>query len=214
MGLESALPLITGIIAIVISSVLLDMYVKKKKIHYPLWAAGMLLWAMSDITQFYALLAGWTVPIYLTYYFCSVMLAGFLGAGTLCLVFPKSRVSKLYIWFNVIAAVALFASLAVSPINAAALKQAVAGANGISGPSRYIAALVNIPALFTFAGGALYSFVRTRKIYALLITIGALIPALGGILAAVAIPQLLPFTDILGILFLGAGFYLSFRKRK
>jgi hypothetical protein len=33
-----------------------------------------------------------------------------------------------------------------------------------------------------------------------------------GILASVAIPQLLPFTDILGILFLGSGFYLSFRK--
>lgn len=213
MNLESIMPLVAGILALVISAVLFKIYQERRRIHHLLWGVGMFLWAVSDFTQLYALLLSWTVIVYLLYYFGSIMLAGFLGAGTLYLIFPKNRISSWYAGFNVVAAIALVFTLALTPISSAALQQAVAGANGISGPSRYIAAIVNIPALFTFAGGALYSFIKTRKLYALLITIGALIPAVGGILATVAIPQLLPFTDFFGILFLGAGFYLTFNRK-
>lgn len=206
------MPLVAGAIALAISIVLARMYARKHRIYHLLWTIGMLLWAVSDFTQLYAIVAVWTVPIYLAYFFGSIMLAGFLGAGTLCLVFPKSRISVGYVWFNVIAAVALAITIIATPLNASALQAAVTGANPITSTiANTIAALVNIPALFTFASGALYSFVKTRKVYALLIFIGAVIPALGGALATIAIPQLLPFTDFFGILFLGAGFYLSFR---
>ena len=68
-------------------------------------------------------------------------------------------------------------------------------------------------ALITFAGGALYSLIRTKKLYALFILLGAIIPAVGGTLATIAIPGFLPFTDFFGILFLGVGFYLSFNAK-
>lgn len=207
---EWLLPLIVGIIALTMSAALAGKYLAKKRMYHLLWAIGMFLWAVSDFTQLYALLLSWTVIIYLSYFFSSIMLAGFLGAGTLYLVMPNSRVPSLYLWFNVIAAVALIIAIAMVPVNTAALQNAVAGANGISGLSNDIAALVNIPALFTFVGGALYSFIRWRKLYALLIAIGGAVPAVGGSFAAVAIPALLPYTDFIGIIFLSAGFYLSF----
>ncbi len=211
MNVESIMPLVAGILALVISLVLARMYVQRRKVHLLLWSIGMLLWAVSDFTQLYAIIAAWTVPIYLSYFFSSIMLAGFLGAGTVYLVFPKSNISTWYAWFNVIAAIALAVTIIVTPLKESALQEAVTGANPITSPiANAIAAIVNIPALFTFAGGALYSFVKTRKAYALLIFIGAIIPAVGGTLATVAIPQLLPFTDFFGILFLGVGFYLSF----
>jgi len=214
MDVESVMPLVAGTLALAISAVLARMYLGRRGVHHLLWSVGMLLWAVSDITQFYAFVAAWTVPIYLSYFFGSIMLAGFLGAGTLCLVLPKSRISSGYMWFNVIAAVALAVVLATTPINASALQAAVTGANPITSPiASAIAAVVNIPALFTFAGGALYSFIRTRRPYALLITAGALIPAGGGTLATIALPQLLPYTDFFGILVLGAGFYLSFSTK-
>ncbi len=214
MNAEFALPLIAGILALAISLVLARMYAQRCKIHLLLWSVGMFLWAVSDFTQLYALIVAWTVPIYLIYFFGSIMLAGFLGSGTLYLVFPKSRVSAGYMWFNVVFGVALAVSLVVFPINTAALQEVVTGANPIiSSITNDIAAIVNIPALFTFAGGALYSFVRTRKAYALLIFAGAVIPAAGGTLAAIYIPQFLPFTDFFGIIFLGAGFYLSFNAK-
>ncbi len=208
------MPLMAGGLALAISAVLARMYLRRRRIHHLLWTVGMLLWAVSDFTQFYAIVAAWTVPVYLSYFFGSIMLAGFLGAGTLCLVLPKNRVSHAYVWFNVVAGVALAVVIAVTPIDTSALQAAVTGANPITSPiASYIAALVNIPALFTFAGGALYSFIRTRKLYALLITAGALIPAFGGTLATIALPQLLPYTDFLGILVLGSGFYLSFSTK-
>ena len=214
MDLVSVMPLVAGTLALAISAVLARMYLQRRRTHHLLWSVGMLLWAVSDFTQFYAIVAAWTVPVYLAYFFGSIMLAGFLGAGTLCLVLPKSRISSGYVWFNVVAGVALAVVLAAAPVNTSALQSAVTGSNPITSPiAGGIAAVVNIPALFTFAGGALYSFIRTRKLYALLITIGALIPAFGGTLATIALPQLLPYTDFFGILILGAGFYLSFTTK-
>lgn len=206
---EGILPLIVGIIAIAISVILYRKYLEKKHIYHMLWSIGMFLWALSDFTQLYALLAGWTVLIYLAYFFSSIMLAGFLGAGTLYLVKPEGKIPLLYVWFNVIAAIALIITLSITPVNTAALQTAVTGANGISGLSNDIAAIVNVPALITFVGGALYSFVRWRKLYALFIAIGGAVPAVGGSFAAIAIPALLPYTDFIGIIFLGIGFSLS-----
>jgi hypothetical protein len=206
------LPLFVGIVALAMSAVLAKRYLEKRRIHHLLWAVGLLLWSLSDFTQLYALLLGWTVPVYLIYFFCSIMLAGFLGAGTLCLVFPKNWIATAYVWFNVIFAIALAISLIVIPINVAALQNPVAGANPISSALvNDIAEIVNTPALFTFVGGALYGFVRSKKIYALLIAIGGAIPAVGGILAMSGMPQYLPYTDFLGIIFLSLGFYLSFK---
>lgn len=211
VSIETVMPLVAGALALLISLVLARTYLKKRRMHHLLWSIGMFFWAVSDFTQLYALVAAWTVPIYLAYFFGSIMLAGFLGAGTIYLVFQKSRVSHWYLWFNIIFGVALAIVLLTSPINASALQTAVTGANPItSAIANDIAAVINIPALFAFAGGALYSFVKTRKIYALLIFIGAVIPAGGGTLAAIAVPAFLPFTDFFGILFLGAGFYLTF----
>lgn len=214
MNIEAVMPLVAGALALAIALVLAGMYLQRRKIHYLLWSVGMLFWAISDFTQLYAIVAAWTVPVYLAYFFGSIMLAGLLGSGTIYLIFPKNRASYWYLWFNAIFGAALLIVLVTTPINNSALQAAVTGANPITSPiANDIAAVINIPALFTFAGGALYSFIKTRKLYALLITIGAVIPALGGTLAAIAIPQLLPFTDFFGILFLGVGFYLSFNAK-
>src|SRR5271163_4631455 len=119
---EWILPFIVGIIALAMSAALANKYLAKRRMYHLLWAIGMFLWAVSDFTQLYALLLSWAVIIYLAYFFTSIMLAGFLGAGTLYLIMPKSRVSSYYLWFNVIAAVALIIAILMVPINTAALQ--------------------------------------------------------------------------------------------
>jgi hypothetical protein len=212
MNLESILSLVAGVIALAVAVTVFRVYLSKRKVHHLLWAVGMVLWSASDFTQLYALVIGWTVPVYLLYFFCSIMLAGFLGAGTLYLVAPGRRISTYYFWFNVVCAAILAILLVTTPVNKTALQTAVAGANAIT--SAYvglIAAIVNTPALITFVGGAAYSFVRTKRLYALLITIGAFLAALGGILATALLPQFLPYTDFVGVSFLGAGFFLTLK---
>ena len=209
---ESILPLVVGIIALAISVILLDKYRSAKRMYHLLWSLGMFLWAVSDFTQFYAIALKWTSAIYLTYFFSSIMLAGFLGAGTVYLAMPKGRAAPIYLWFNIIAAIVLLLAMLSTPLDSTALQNAIAGANGMPGISNDIAALVNIPALFTFVGGALYSYIKQKRFYALLIAVGGAVPAVGGTLAAVAIPALLPYTDFIGIAFLSVGFYLSLSK--
>src|SRR5271170_2854227 len=119
---EWVLPLIVGIIALGMSAELANKYFAKRRMHHLLWAVGMFLWAISDFTQLYALLLSWTVIIYLAYFFSSIMLAGFLGAGTLYLVKYEGIISPLYLWFNIIAAVALIIALGLTPVNMAALQ--------------------------------------------------------------------------------------------
>lgn len=134
MDIESVMPLLAGILALAISIVLARTYLQKHKVHHLLWSIGMLLWAVSDFTQLYAMIVAWTVPMYLAYFFSSIMLAGFLGAGTVCLVFQKSRIALGYAWFNVIAAIALAMTIVVTPLNASALQVAVTGADPITSP--------------------------------------------------------------------------------
>jgi len=55
MNLESILSLVAGIIAIAVALTVFRVYLNKRKVHHLLWAVGMLLWAASDFTQFYAL---------------------------------------------------------------------------------------------------------------------------------------------------------------
>ncbi|HTP54872.1 MAG TPA: hypothetical protein VML94_07970 [Thermoplasmata archaeon] len=212
MNLESVLSLVAGIIALAVALTVFRVYLIKRKVHHLLWAVGMVLWSASDFTQLYALVVSWNVPVYLLYFLCSIMLAGLLGAGTLYLVAPGHRISTYYFWFNVACAVILAILLVTTPVNKAALQTAVVGANAIT--SAYVglvAAVVNTPALFTFVGGAAYSFVKTRRLYALLITIGSALAAFGGILATALLPQFLPYTDFVGVSFLGAGFFLTFK---
>src|SRR5271154_2387139 len=116
---EWVLPLVVGVIALAMSAALANKYLAKRRMYHLLWAIGMFLWAISDFTQLYALILSWTVLIYLTYFFSSIMLAGFLGAGTLYLVMHSSRIPSLYLWFNIIAATALIIAIAIAPLNTA-----------------------------------------------------------------------------------------------
>ena len=79
---------------------------------------------------------------------------------------------------------------------------------------RMLTPLINIPAGMIFIGGAAYSYLRTRKIYALCITLGAVFPMLGGILARFGFTGLIHLTDLTGTIFLVLGFYLSLRAGK
>jgi hypothetical protein len=105
-------------------------------------------------------------------------------------------------------------AISLSPLNLEVLKEPVVGGLALPSNARLLAPFINIPGGITFIGGAAYTFVRSRKLYALLITLGALAPALGGTLARFALPGFLPFTDFIGILMLSVGIYLSIQPKK
>ncbi len=208
--IEWILSLIVGSIASVVAVSIFRVYYRKRKAHHLMWCVGLALWGISAFAQGYAALAGWPVPLYRLYYFSAISLAGFLGAGTLGLIVSSQRmVFKGFSGYIVFITAVLGIAVSVATVDLEVLKDVVVGGLALPSNVRLIAPFINIPGGVTFIGGAAYSLVRTKKVYALLITLGASVPAIGGILARFAIPGFLPFTDFFGILFLTLGIYVS-----
>lgn len=212
--LELVLSLIVGSIAGGMAAYMFLRYVRASKLHHLLWGLGLALWAISSFGQAASLyLDGWVeiVPVYRLYYFAAIALVGFLGAGTLGLIWPKSR---LYPAFNVYIAyftTVLAVAVALGPVDLAALRTPVVGGEGLAFSTLIFTLPINVPGGVFFIGGAAYSIFRTRKLFAVFITLGAIMPALGGIISRLGVPAFLPFTDFVGISFLSAGVYLSVR---
>jgi len=209
MSVEAALSIVVGIVATGVAAYMGYRFVRKRKAHHALWAAGLGLWATSAFTQASALLGAWSVPSYRAYYFSAIALAGLLGAGTLGLILQRRGLFRGFSAY-ILAATAVFGiAVALAPVDEAVLTSAVIGGAGFPASVRLITPFINVPGGIGFIGGALYTVVKLRRPFAVFITLGATLPALGGVLARFSMPWFLPFTDFLGISFLAAGIYLS-----
>ena len=206
---ETILSFADGTVASVVASYMLARFVVTRKAHHLLWSVGLALWAASSFGQGSAFVWGWSVASYKIYYFSAILLAGFLGAGTIGLVLRRRRVFQIFAAY-VVGFAALFAVLlALAPVDATLFSQATIGGLALPSNVRVWTPFVSIPGGIAFIGGASYSIVRTRRLFAVLIPLGATFPAIGGILARLGVPWILPFTDFAGIVSLSAGVLLA-----
>lgn len=211
MAVEEVLSFAVGTVAAIIAFVMFSKFWEKRRLHHLLWAVGLILWATSSFAQGAAILVGWTIPSYKLYYFAAIALAGFLGAGTLGLISRRTKLVRGFATY-IVGACAVFAvALALAPVDEAVLARVFVGGQALPSNVRLLTPLINIPGGIAFIGGALFTVVKTRKWFAVFITLGATLPALGGILARFSLPWVLPFTDFFGIVFLSAGVYLSLK---
>jgi len=208
---ETVLSFVVGIVASLVAAYMLSRYLVTRKAHHLLWSVGLALWATSSFGQGTAFVSGWSVASYKLYYFSAILLAGFLGAGTLGLVLRRRRVFRVFAAYVIGFAAAFGLLLVLAPVDEGVLAQAAIGGQALPAGVRMWTPLVNIPGGIAFIGGAAYSIVRTRKAFAVLITLGAALPALGGILARLGVPWVLPFTDFAGIACLSAGIVMTLR---
>lgn len=212
--LELILSLIVGSIAGGMAAYMFFRYARASKLHHLLWGLGLALWSISSFGQASSLyLDGWVgiVSVYRLYYFAAIALVGFLGAGTLGLIWPKSRLYPAFTVYIMYFTTVLAVAVALGPVNLAALGTPVVGGEALAFNTLPFTLPINVPGGIFFIGGAAFSIVKTRRLFAVLITLGAIMPAVGGIIARLGVPAFLPFTDFVGISFLSAGVYLSAR---
>ncbi len=212
LTVQWVLSIVVGIIALAMAGVMFRKFYRKRKLHHLFWALGLATWGITDFAQAWAILIGWTVPIYKLYYFSAITLAGFLGVGTVGLLFSKHRAYPSYVVYVVYTTLLFGILVAFATVDEVLLAVTpIVGGLAFPDSVRIWTLPINIPGGIAFIGGAAFSFYATRRAYALYITLGALIPALGGTLARFALPGFLPFTDFFGIAFLAVGVYLSAR---
>lgn len=211
MLVETLLSVIVGGVAASFSGFLGYRYVRRQRLYHLLWGIGLGLWALSAFAQGYAFAVGWTVGLYKAYYVSAISLAGFMGAGTLGLILKRPRPFLGFVAYILAVSLLLGVAVGLAPVDESVLANAAVGGTALPSGVRLLSPLINVPGGIAFIGGAFYTLWRTRKPFALLIGIGALTPAVGGILARFGMPYVLPFTDFAGVVFLSAGIYLSLK---
>jgi hypothetical protein len=183
------IPLVTCIVSFIFAITVLDQYFARRKAYQLLWAIGLFMYSASTLTEFWWNVIGHDVIMYRLWYLIgAILVAAYLGQGTLYLLMKRRRV-------NIIMAVLGAATIAVT-IRLFTVSIDISGLAKLTGTGvmpadiRAVATpIFNAFGTVALVGGAIYSaviFVRKhilphRVVSNILIAIGALLPAAGGI---------------------------------
>jgi hypothetical protein len=186
--------LATSIVSLIFAVTVLDQYFARRKPHQLLWAAGLLMYCVSTFTEFWWNVIGHDVVIYRLWYLIgAIMVAAYLGQGTLYLLVRRRRAHAIMI---ALAAATVYAAVRVFAVNID-----ISGLTKLTGVGilptdvrAIITPIFNAFGTFALVGGAIYSaFIFWRKrvlphrvVANILIAVGALLPAAGGIHISVA----------------------------
>ncbi|HWI64126.1 MAG TPA: hypothetical protein VNT75_19995 [Symbiobacteriaceae bacterium] len=202
------------ILSLVMGIRLLRQYAARARAHTLWYAVGLLLTAAAALPELYVKLTGGLVtPLWWLYWIAASTLVGCLAVGTAYLLSPT--------WGKVtLTAVAVLAAwLAVATIATAG--PAPAGfteATLSKAPNAIIKApflIQNIAGALLILGGALWSFYRTRSVYALFIAFGTMVFSAGGAAAGLLkFPGVFYLTQTAGIILLYAGVTQSGAPRR
>jgi len=189
-------PLITAVLGFVYVGLLVNQYVKRRKMHQLMWAIGFLFYAVAAVMEFWSEYSHvWDPTVYRVYIVLAASLVGFLGNGTLYLVTKKRLWGDLYLGFNlVMLAIFLYGTFTVTLLTEKLVPGIVVGgqALGASGTfPRLMSLPFNIPGSLLLLGGAVLSIIKfwPKKAYRyrvwanVLIIIGTLMIAAAGSMA-------------------------------
>jgi hypothetical protein len=182
-------PLITSIVSLIFAILVLDQYFARRKAYQLLWSIGMFMYSFSAFTEFWWNVVGHVDFLYRIWYLVgAILVAGYLGQGTLYLLMrrrPANIIMAILGLFTIYAVVRIFsAHLDISNLTK------LTGVGVLPNDIRAIVTpIVNAFGTLALVGGAIYSaFIFWRKrilphrvIANILIAVGALLPAAGGI---------------------------------
>ncbi len=186
--------------------------------HHLWWALGMLTYGAGTITESLTTLTGWHEPIFRAWYITGALLGGApLAQGTVYLMLNR-RVAN---WLTaILCTVVVVASACVllSPINYQLVQP-----HRLTGFVlewhwvRMFSPFVNLYAVIFLIGGAIVSaqrYSRKRETYHryvgnVLIAIGAILPGIGGTFTRFGMTEVLYVTELLGLMFIYAGFQMN-----
>ena len=185
----SYVPLVTCVVSLVFAIAVLDQYFARRKPYQLLWAIGLFMYSLSTFTEFWWNIYGHVDVLYRLWYLVgAVLVAAYLGQGTLYLLMRRRRA---HIIMAVLGLATIWAIIRVFTIDIDI--SSLAKLTGVGVMPTDIRAIVtpvfNAFGTFALVGGAIYSawiFWRKRilphRVLAnILIALGALLPAAGGI---------------------------------
>lgn len=216
------IPILTTFVALAFAADLIRRHRDRGGLHLLWWAVGMLTYAGGTATEAYVTLFGWNAPAFRLWYVFGALLGGApLAQGSVYLHLGRRTANRLTVALLVVVAFGAIA-VALTPINTALVEP-----HRLSGQVmawqwvRYISPFVNLYAVVFLIGGALRSairFARSRESHhrALgnaLITVGAILPGIGGSFTRFGYVEVLYVTEFVGLLLIFAGYRFATRER-
>jgi hypothetical protein len=218
--MNSLLPLLSSIVSFAFAFFVFKRYLDRKGEHLLLWGIGTLFYGIGGFCEFYYGTFGWNTLVFrLWYLFGAILVAAWLGQGTVYLL-AKPRWA--YALMVILLAGSLYAAFKIFTAQLDPSLMIGAGHTGselsghaITSPGvRVLTPFFNLYGTLTLVGGAAYSayiFWRKRVLLHrtvgnILIAVGAMMPAFGGLFSRLQVPGALYIGELLGVILLFIGF--------
>ena len=210
------IPLASCIVSFIFALAVLDQYLARRKPYQLIWMIGLLMYSISTGTEFWVGTWGLSQAIYRIWYLVgAIFVAAYLGMGTVYLLVPRRIAHTIMAVLLVASCYATFrvftASIDLSNLHAL---------SGIAMPQgvRIMTPFFNTFGTVALVGGAIYSawvfwrrrIMPYRVISNILIAVGAILPAFGGLhIRLGGAINLFYIFELLGIIIIFAGFLRS-----
>ena len=218
--LTTLTPLVSSIISFLFAFLVFKRYQDRKGAYLLLWSIGLVFYGIGGFCEFYYGAFGWNPLVFrLWYLFGAILVAAWLGQGTVYLLAKRRWANALMVLLAVGSA---YAALRVfsAELDPMLLTTSVHTGSELSGHAivthgvRTLTPFFNLYGTVTLVGGALYSawlFWRKRvllhrTIGNILIAVGAMLPAFGGTFSRMGVPAALYLGELFGVILIFIGF--------
>jgi hypothetical protein len=228
MSFNQMLPFFSTAIMLVFTISVLQRWWVRRKPHFLFWGLGLAMFGLGSFAEAYFSIAGWSPFVFFLWYlFGAALNAGWIGHGTLLLLFRKRWVNIVTILLVVGSLVAAALMLQAMPLldgsqfnTEVAISQQYAEimpAPDSGGLVRLSTPFFNIYGLVTLVGGALWSawrFLRkkvlpNRVIGNVLIAAGALSIGLASSMTRAGVGEFLYIGELVAAVLMYGGFVLA-----
>jgi hypothetical protein len=214
------LPFISCIVSFVFAFFVFRRYLRRRGLHLLLWGIGMVFYGIGGFCEAYYAAFGWNPLVFrLWYLFGAILVAAWLGQGTVYLLAPRRWAHGLMIVLglgSIYGLIRVFGAQLDPGLMGSSLHTGseLSGRAIVSPGVRALTPFFNIYGTATLVGGAAYSawlfwrkrILLHRTIGNILIAIGAILPAFGGVFSRVGVPGTLYLGELLGAVLIFAGF--------
>ncbi|MCL5960313.1 MAG: hypothetical protein M1358_13560 [Chloroflexi bacterium] len=216
-----ALPLVSTSVTVIFAAFVFSQFASRRKSYQLLWGIGLLMFAIGTGSELAAGIGGWSDPVYkLWYLFGAILVAAYLGQGTIYLVVPRRLAHVVMVLLLLGSIYAAYAVLsAQTDMGQMLTTVGTASGQGMPKEIRLLTPFFNIFGTLALVGGAIYSawvFWRHRilphRVTAnVLIAAGATFVALSGTIAKLGSAEFLYAGELVGSVVIFVGFLQSRR---
>lgn len=210
------IPIATTIVAFLFAPVVFRRWRQRKSgPHLLWWAAGIALYGVGTFTESWTTLFGWNVWVFRSWYVSGALLGGApLAQGTVYLLFSRKvadRMAAGLITAIAIATVVVF----LSPIQYELVEaHHLTGRVMLWQQARLFSPFINTYAFIFLVGGAAWSAwkfrgdasARHRVLGNIYITVGALLPGIGGMATRFGYTEVLYVMEFIGLILIWVGY--------